>query len=281
MNRRHAIALSALSMAACAPRNAVRVSTAHPNVQVLADRFTIPALQRERTIRLYLPPSYATQPNKHFPVLYLHDGQNLFDDTAAYAGEWGVDETLNALAASTGFEAIVVGIDHGGDKRLNELNPWPHERFGAGEGEAYLDFIVNTLKPAIDARYRTRTDAASTLIGGSSMGGLISHAGIVRHPSVFGKALVFSPAYWLAPAMAPLAQQRPLPAGARVYFYAGGKESESMVPLTEDMNALVQGQGTATALRIAPEAQHNEAAWRAEFERAVRWLFELPAAAPR
>lgn len=276
MNRRHAIALSALSVAACAPRNATRASTAQPNVQVLAEQFTIPALQRERTIRLYLPPSYATQPNKRYPVLYLHDGQNLFDDATGYAGEWGVDETLNALAASTGFEAIVVGIDNGGVKRMNELNPWPHERFGAGEGQAYLDFIVNTLKPAIDARYRTRTDAASTLIGGSSMGGLISHAGIVRHPLVFGKALVFSPAYWTAPDMATLAQQRPLPRSARVYFYAGGQESENMAPLAERMHALVQSQGTATALNIAPDAKHNEAAWRAEFERAMRWLFELP-----
>jgi predicted alpha/beta superfamily hydrolase len=277
MNRRHAIALSALSVAACAPRNAARAATAQPSVQVLAERFLIPALQRERTVRLYLPPSYATHPNKRYPVLYLHDGQNLFDDATAYAGEWGVDEALNAIAASTGFEAIAVGIDNGGDKRMNELNPWPHERFGAGEGELYLDFIVNTLKPAIDARYRTRTDAASTLIGGSSMGGLISHAGIVRHPSVFGRALVFSPAYWLAPKMETLAQKRPLPAGSRVYFYAGGDESESMVPLTERMHALVQTQGTATSVHVVAEAKHNEAAWRAEFERAVRWLFELPA----
>jgi predicted alpha/beta superfamily hydrolase len=277
MNRRHAAALSALSLVACTSGHLPRPSTARPNVQVLADRFTIPSLQRERTIRLYLPPSYATQPSKRYPVLYLHDGQNLFDDATAYAGEWGVDEALNALATSTGFEAIVVGIDNGGVKRMNELNPWPHERFGVGEGEAYLNFIVQTIKPHIDARFRTRSDAASTLIGGSSMGGLISHAGIVRHPSVFSKALVFSPSYWTAPAMAVLAEQQPLPRSARVYFYAGGQESESMAPLAERMHALVQGQGTATTLRVVAEAKHNEAAWRAEFERAVRWLFELPA----
>jgi predicted alpha/beta superfamily hydrolase len=276
MNRRHA-ALSVLGLVACTSGHSPRASTAQTNVQVLSERFAIPALQRERTIRLYLPPSYAAQPSKRYPVLYLHDGQNLFDDATAYAGEWGVDETLNALATSTGFEAIVVGIDNGGVKRMNELNPWPHERFGVGEGQAYLDFIVQTIKPYIDARFRTRSDAASTLIGGSSMGGLISHAGIVRHPAVFSKALVFSPAYWTAPAMAVLAEQQPLPRSARVYFYAGGQESENMAPLAERMHALVQGQGTATTLRVVTEAKHNEAAWRAEFERAVRWLFELPA----
>jgi predicted alpha/beta superfamily hydrolase len=237
----------------------------------------IAGLNRERTIRLYLPPSYATQVNKRYPVLYLHDGQNLFDEATAYAGEWAVDETLDALAASTGFEAIVVGIDNGREKRMNELNPWPHARFGAGEGEVYLDFIVNVVKPSIDARFRTRLDAASTLIGGSSMGGLISHAGIHRHPTVFGKALVFSPAYWTAPAMSAYAQARPLPASARVYVYAGGREDRNMVPLAEAMVRQLRAQGVTTGWQMAPEAGHNEAAWRSEFEAALRWLFELAA----
>jgi predicted alpha/beta superfamily hydrolase len=246
-------------------------------VHILPEPLRIAGLNRERTIRLYLPPSYATQAAKRYPVLYLHDGQNLFDAATAYAGEWGVDETLDALAVATGFEAIVVGIDNGRDKRMNELNPWPHDRFGAGEGEAYLDFIVQTVKPHIDARFRTRGDAASTLIGGSSMGGLISHAAIHRHPTVFGKALVFSPAYWTAPAMAAYAQAHPLPADARVYIYAGGREGRDMAPLAESMVQQLQRQGTTTAWRLVPEAEHNEAAWRAEFERAVRWLFGLTA----
>ena len=105
-----------------------------------------------------------------------------------------MDERLNTLAKSTGFEAIVVGIDHGGDKRLTELNPWPHARTGPGEGDAYIDFIVGVVKPLVDARWRTRADPASTLIGGSSLGALLSHAAIHRHPDVFGRALLFSPA---------------------------------------------------------------------------------------
>jgi predicted alpha/beta superfamily hydrolase len=255
---------------------AQRPSTAQPNVQVLPRRLTITGLKRERTLRLYLPPSYATETMRRYPVLYLHDAQNLFDDATANSGEWRVDETLNALARSTGFEAIVVGIDHGGDKRRTELNPWPHPRTGPGEGDAYIDFIVRVVKPFVDSRWRTRNEPASTLIGGSSLGALISHAAIHRHPDLFGRALLFSPSYWLAPAMAELAERRPLPSGARVYFYAGGNEDESMQPLAERMHALLQRQGTATALRVVPEGRHHESAWRAEFERAVRWLFELP-----
>jgi len=263
-------------LAAASARSQPRASTASPRVQVLGERLAMPGLNRERTLRLYVPPSYATSPQRRYPVLYLHDAQNLFDDATAFAGEWGVDETLDALAAATGFEAIVVGIDHGGARRTTELNPWAHERFGPGEGELYLDFIVRTVKPFIDARWRTRTEPAATLVGGSSLGGLVSHAAIHRHPDVFGRALVFSPAYWIAPAMAEFAERRPLPKSARVYFYAGGRESRDMLPLTEKMHALLQRQGgAATVLRIAPDAQHNEAAWRAAFEPALRWLFEL------
>jgi predicted alpha/beta superfamily hydrolase len=277
MTRRRA-ALGALALAAPALAQP-RPSTAGPTVQVLTERLTLPGLQRERTLRLYLPPSYASAPTRRYPVLYLHDGQNLFDDATSFVGEWGVDEALDALARTSGFEAIAVGIDHGGDKRFNEMSLWPHERFGAGEGEAYVDFVVRIVKPLIDARYRTRTDAASTLIGGASMGGLISHKAILRHPEVFGRALIFSPAYWTAPErMAEHVQAHRLPRGARLYFHAGGREgSRSMVPLTERMLELTRAQGdAATMLNIAPEAEHNERAWRAEFERALRWLFELP-----
>jgi predicted alpha/beta superfamily hydrolase len=115
-----------LGIAACTSMSAQRPSTALLNVQVLTERLALPGLNRERTLRLYLPPSYATHPDRRYPVIYMHDGQNLFDDASSNTGEWGVDETLNELAARTGFEAIVVGIDHGGDKRGNELIPWSH-----------------------------------------------------------------------------------------------------------------------------------------------------------
>ena len=101
---------------------ATRPSTAQPNVHVLPTPFRIPGLNRERTVRVYLPPGYA-QTRRRYPVLYMHDGQNLFDDATAYAGEWGVDETLNRLAKLRGLKVIVVGVDNGGAERIHELNP--------------------------------------------------------------------------------------------------------------------------------------------------------------
>ena len=101
------------------PMDSVVPSTAQENVKVLSEVFKIPQLDRERKIRVYLPPNY-NDSNSNYPVLYMHDGQNLFDTKTSYAGEWDVDETLNSLFYETGFQMIVVGIDNGGEKRLDE-----------------------------------------------------------------------------------------------------------------------------------------------------------------
>jgi predicted alpha/beta superfamily hydrolase len=258
------------------PAFAQRASTAQPNVQVLAERLPMPGLNRERTLRLYLPPSYDQQPDRRWPTIYMHDAQNLFDDATSGSGEWGVDETLNALARDAGFEAIVVGIDHGGDLRIQEMLPWPQPpRFPVAEGDAYADFLVKTVKPWIDARWRTRAGADHTAIAGSSLGAVISQHMLLRHAGVFGKAALFSPAYWIAPRLFDAAEHTPLPAGSRVCLYAGGAEGESMLPLARRMHSLLQRQGTATVLHEAPTARHHESAWRVAFEPALRWLFAL------
>jgi predicted alpha/beta superfamily hydrolase len=257
-----------------------RVPSALPNVSLLPQPVSMPGLGRERTLRLYLPPSYAeaAAAGRRYPVIYMHDAQNLFDDATSYVGEWHVDETLDALARTHGFEAIVVGIDHGGDKRFNELNPWPHPKFGAGEGEAYMRFIVEVVKPMIDRQYRTLPDAAHTAIIGSSMGGLISDYAIHQWPQVFGKAGVFSPAYWTAPPVFDFVQQHRLPAGARLYYYMGGGEGARAVEQVEQMasvSASTLPVGAASMLHIEPGAPHNEGAWSKELPDALVWLFEL------
>ncbi|WP_284619194.1 alpha/beta hydrolase [Aquabacterium humicola] len=269
------LAAAALLLAACSSNPPPpRAPSALPNVQVLSPPLAMPVLERQRTLRIYLPSSYA-QSTRRYPVIYMHDGQNLFDDATSYVGEWGVDEAMNELARTTAFEAIVVGIDHGGEKRFNELNPWPHPRLGPGEGEQYLRFVVEVVKPFIDAQYRTQPEAKATAVIGSSMGGLISHAAMQRYPQVFGKAGIFSPAYWTAPAIFEEAAQKPLPAEARVYLYMGGREGGDMVPDVQRMHALLRQQPVALEYRLVPEADHNEAAWRAEFARAVRWLYDV------
>lgn len=254
---------------------AVRPGTAQPNVHVLPTPFVIPGLDRERIVRIYLPPGYE-ESRRHYPVLYMHDGQNLFDDATAYAGEWGVDETLNALAKARALRVIVVGIDNGGADRIHELNAWDNPEYGKGEGEQYMAFVVSVLKPWVDQHYRTRPDRRHTAIMGSSMGGLISSYALSRYPEVFGAAGVFSPAYWLAPQVFDYAAAHPPPSDERVYLYAGGSENETMVPGTERMAAVLRRAGLPARnleVRIVPVGRHNEAAWRAEFPRAVAWLF--------
>ena len=250
--------------------------TAQPNVHVLAKPMRIPGLGRDRTVRVYLPPGYDAS-KKRYPVLYMHDGQNLFDVTTGYAGEWGVDETLNALAQSKALEVIVVGIDHGVENRIHELTGWDHPKFGKAEGRQYMDFLVHVVKPFVDARYRTQPDRAHTAIMGSSMGGLISHYALVHYPRVFGSAGIFSPAYWLAPGIFDDPKDRAIAKDAKLAFYAGGKEGESMQPDMERMVALLRAEGHDPArlrVDVAPDAQHNEAAWRAEFPPVVEWLFD-------
>ncbi len=250
--------------------------TAQANVFVLPEPLRMPGLNRTRTIRVYLPPEYA-HTNQRYPVLYMHDAQNLFDAATAYAGEWGVDESLNALAKSHQLEVIVVGIDNGGDRRLTELNPWDNPRFGKAEGREYTDFIVKVVKPAIDKNYRTRPERESTAIMGSSMGGLISHYAINQYPQVFSKAGIFSPAYWVGPQIYSQSAAQNLPADAKLYFYMGGREgAEAVEGMDKMVRQLLQQPMPQKNIvsRVYPEGNHNEAAWRAEFPQAVLWLFD-------
>jgi predicted alpha/beta superfamily hydrolase len=201
----------------------------------------------------------------------------MFDAATSFLGEWEVDEALNALAKKRHLQIIVVGIDNGAEHRMQELNAWDNPKYGKAEGQAYMDFVVKVVKPYIDARYRTKPDRAHTAIMGSSLGGLISHYAVYAYPNVFSRAGIFSPAYWYAPEVFDFTTAHTLPKDTRLYFYAGGKEDESMVGYMERAVALVRKQGLAErniSVHVDPEAQHNEGAWRAEFPRAVEWLFD-------
>lgn len=271
------IAGAALSMSAMAADTAPgsRPSTALPGVTLLASELDMPGLDRKRKVRLYLPPGYATS-GKRYPVLYMHDAQNLFDNATAYSGEWKVDETMDALSKSGQLELIVVGIDNGQDKRMTELNAWSSDRFGAGEGEKYMDFIVKVLKPVIDKDYRTLPDRANTAIMGSSMGGLISHYAINQYPQVFSKAGVFSPAYWTAQPVFDFVKDKQAPKDARIFMLMGGEEGGSMVGdalRVADLMAKTGHPANNLLYKIVPGAQHNEGFWSAEFREAVLWMF--------
>jgi metallo-beta-lactamase class B len=264
-------------------------STASPAVQVLADSFALPQLGRTRRVWIYLPRDYATG-TRRYPVIYLHDGQNVFDAATSYAGEWGVDETLDSLARRGDPGAIVVAVDNGGEHRMSEYNPWRarEARLGGGEGGRYVAFLARTLKPWVDARYRTLPEARHTVVGGSSMGGLISLYAGLRHPEVFGQVGVFSCACWFArPQIYDLARRtRPGREPTRFYFVAGAVETPDGGPardqaeMVRTLAAAGFPTGRAVASRVAADGTHAEWFWRREFPAAYRWLFG-PAAGTR
>lgn len=247
--------------------------TVSANVHIIDTAFYIPQLKRYRRIWIYLPAVYNQSKTTKFPVLYMHDGQNLFDEYTSGFGEWGVDECLDTLQQQTGKYAIVVGIDHGNDKRLTEYNPYDNARFGKGEGKEYADFIINTLKPFIDSRYRTMKDEKHTAVAGSSMGGLISHYIALNDSKVFGTAGIFSPSYWIAPEIYTntAAQVRSVK-DLHLYFYWGGKESDSLGYDMKKMFSIVSKNKQIKTNEHYDEAgHHNEAAWRKAFGEFYSW----------
>ena len=243
------------------------------HVRVLA-AVRSPQLGNARDIHVYLPPSYRSS-GRHYPVIYMHDGQNLFDHELSYAGEWGVDDTMERLATE-GIEAIVVAIPNMGGERTGEYSPWRDPRAGGGRGDAYLDFIIDTLKPRIDRRFRTRRERDHTGIAGSSMGGLISLYAFLRHPGIFGFCGAMSPSLWFAHgAIFEYVKHVPRWFG-RVYLDIGTEEGPQHVrhlrrmhrllaakcPLPRDQMMVVLDEG----------AHHSEHAWAGRFETAVRFL---------
>ena len=250
-------------------------STALPNVLIPTDKLAMPGLDRDRGLRIYVPPGYSDHPERRYPVIYMHDGQNLFDAKTAYAAEWGVDETLNDLARTDHFEAIAVGIDNS-DKRMSELNPYPGPELKEAEGTEYMRFIVEVVKPYIDRTYRTLPDRDHTAIVGSSMGGLITHYALLAYPEVFSKYGVFSPSYWASPELVARAEKTPVPAGTRIYLFVGHLEGAIMENPAQAMDATLSAKAApgSVTYHVGPEAKHSETAWRPEFRTAVRWLFE-------
>ncbi len=250
-------------------------STAAENVSILDESFYMPQLDRNRRIWIYLPPDYDNN-NDHYPVLYMHDGQNIFDGFTSFAGEWEVDETLNSLADEGYQVPIVIGIDNGGNERMNEYNPWVNPQYGGGQGDEYIDFIVATLKPYVDENYRTLPERENTGIMGSSMGGFISHYGALKYQDVFSKAGIFSPSYWVSDSVWAFTTETGKQQNMKLYQLIGGLEGAGAVTDMWVMHNVLTDMGFGENELFSKEAangQHNEAFWRDEFAEAYLWMY--------
>ncbi len=244
-------------------------STASKNVST----FTIeaPQLNTSKKIWIYLPEDYSKNIQKKYSVIYMHDAQNLFDAKTSYSGEWNVDEKLDSLKA----KVVVVGIEHGNEKRIDELTPFKNEKYGGGNADNYLEFIVKTLKPHIDKNYRTKTKAKNTILFGSSLGGLVSYYGALKYPEVFGKAGVFSPSFWFSPEIYTFTEKQPK-IKTKIYFLCGDKESDDMVNDLTKMKRLLDTKRCyclhLDKTKIVKGGEHNEKLWRDHFAEAILWL---------
>jgi metallo-beta-lactamase class B len=251
-------------------------STALNNVSIISNSFYMPQLNRSRRVWIYLPSDYKNTTTKRYPVMYMQDGQNLFDAKTSFSGEWGVDESLVKLEKSGDLGCIIVGIDNGGVKRINEYSPHGHPQYGSGEGKAYVNFLAQTLKPFIDSVYRTYSDPKHTAIAGSSLGANISLFAALSNPQVFGKVGLFSPALYISDSLYDFAQKAAIDPGILAYYVAGSNESATMVSNINKYDDMLRRKGFLaynSSVIIHADGAHSEWYWKREFAQAYQYLF--------
>jgi predicted alpha/beta superfamily hydrolase len=248
------------------------------NTSVIKIKLYAKTLNKEKTIRILLPCNYEKN-NLKYPVLYMLDGQNLFDETMSHSGEWGVDEAMDSLCMINKMPAIIIGIDHAGEERIAEYSPYPIQEYVTQpQGDAFVEFVVNTLKPFIDSAYRTKPEREFTGIAGSSMGGVMSMYMVMKYNNVFSKAGVFSPAFWTNESNYENVKATIVQQPTQIYFLAGaleGKEFEVVNDTKKMLDILLQQNNPNINTRFVTQStgRHTESFWNAEFFEMFEWLF--------
>lgn len=247
------------------------------DLRVLNDIFS-PQLGNMRDIFVWLPPGYDHRPNERYPVMYMHDGQNLFDDVMAYDLEWGVDEISTDLDHRENLRHIIVGIPNMGLSRLHEYSPWEDDfRRSRGFGERYVRYILQTIKPQIDNQFRTKSGREFTAVAGSSLGGIISlYAGLTRSDE-FSFAACLSPSMNLAGGRIMKTAQS-YHGDARFWIDYGSREfggqrglSNQMIEAVMECGRILKSNGVDVKVVIDPDGEHNETSWRKRFPDILRW----------
>lgn len=248
-----------------------------PIVEVISEEFYIPQLDRYRKVWALLPYDYYIS-DKKYPVLYLQDAQNLFNEGSAY-GNWEIDKKLSILAEYGRGDVIVIAVEHGSEDRIKEYIFDNDNVANGSEGKKYIRFVTDTLKPFIDEHYRTKKDRENTGIGGSSLGALISLYSGFLYPEVYSKLLIFSPSLWIEPNNNfPMMSFR-VPFKTKIYLYGGEKEGSKMVKRIEVFENYLKRWEKKNLFdfefktNINPDGEHSEFYWSQEFPRAIEWLF--------
>jgi predicted alpha/beta superfamily hydrolase len=240
-------------------------------------------LKETRDVIVYLPPQYNSALDKRYPVLYLHDGQNLFDAATAFAGnEWGLDELAEELISTGQIEPlIIVGIYNTGLQRIAEYTPVRDQRGRGGRAKNYAKLIVEDLKPFIDSEYRTLSGPADTALGGSSLGGLVTLYLGLKYPEIFGRLIVMSPAVWWAnrAILREVKRLKKKPA-QKIWLDIGTCEGSNPEDCVLDARKLrdaliAKGWKADEDFRFVEDegAGHNEKAWGFRMGEALQFLF--------
>lgn len=234
-----------------------------------------------RDLVVYCPPDYYENESRRYPVLYLHDGQNLFDPETAYVAgmHWRVGETADLLINEGLIEPLViVGVYNTGEHRIAEYTPTRDRKLGGGEADLYGRMLIDEVKPFVDAEYRTLSDPLNTGLGGSSLGGLVSLYLALTRPDVFSKVIAMSPSvWWNKRAILKMISRARLKPRLQVWLDVGTEEGEEAVRDVHALRDVLLGkgwrQGDDLAFCVGKGATHNEAAWAARLGPALEFLY--------
>lgn len=246
-----------------------------PCIETISETFEIPQLIKTRRITALLPYNYY-ETDKRYPVLYLQDGQNLFDDYAPF-GSWGLDKRLAFMAENNFPEFIVVAIDHAKSERIKEFTPSTRTKLGIGDGQKYANFLAETLKPYVDSHFRTLPGKEHTGIGGSSMGGLISIYAAKQHPDLYSRLMIFSPSFWVTPDLPRRFIYHTKDFNGKIYLYGGGMEGSNMIFYLNNFKEIIDNdphkRNIELFMDINYKGTHTESEWGNVFPKAAKWLF--------
>lgn len=240
--------------------------------------FASQILGNTREVTVYLPAGYDEREEGSYPVLYMQDGQNLFDAHRAYVpgNHWRLQEAADAaIGERTAEPLIIVGIDHAGPARIDEYTPVADPKHsGGGRAADYARFLIEELKPSIDAQFRTRPEAESTGIGGSSLGGLVSLYLALKHPEVFRRAAVMSPSVWWS-GRAILADAEAFDGTPpRMWLDIGGREGLEALRDARELRDRLAAKGWKDFFFFEDRrADHSERAWARRVRQALEFLF--------
>lgn len=248
-----------------------------PIAEIISEKFFIPQLNRTRKIWALLPYNYH-KTDKTYPVLYLQDAQNLFNEGSPF-GNWEIDKKMSILAEYGRGDLIIIAIENGSEDRIKEYVLDNNSITENAEGKKYIRFLADTLKPYVDSVYRTKPEREFTGIGGSSLGGLISIYSGFLYPEVYSKLMIFSPSLWINPENNFPQMNFKNPYDIKVYMYGGEMEGSQMTERIALFEKTMQGWENSHSLQfefkisLNDEGKHQEFYWSQEFPRAVEWLF--------